>query len=129
MVQDAGIDSSYRFRNFLSKPELRILYQDIGPSSREAETKVNSNLPRDAMRHNNVRIMTMHAAKGSSGKLVIIMNANEGIIPREGGRGKTESEKALALQEDRRLFYVAMTRCKRFHIPVQISRSVMKGSL
>ena len=50
-----------------------------------------------------VRIMSLHAAKGLSAGMVIIMSAVEDLIPLEG-KGSVE--------EQRRLFYVAITRCK-----------------
>lgn len=53
-----------------------------------------------------VSLLTMHGAKGLEFDTVFILGANEGIIP---------YKKALAEQgeeEERRLFYVAMTRAK-----------------
>ena len=46
--------------------------------------------------------MSLHAAKGLSAKVVIIMSAVEGLLPLDG----------KDLEEQRRLFYVAITRCK-----------------
>ena len=58
-----------------------------------------------------VELSTMHSAKGLEYRVVIILSANEGIIP---------YRKALLqedMEEERRLFYVAMTRAKeRLHI-------------
>ena len=53
-----------------------------------------------------LRIMTMHAAKGLEFDRVIIPGLNDGIIP---GRRCTSS---AAVEEERRLLYVAMTRAK-----------------
>ncbi len=53
-----------------------------------------------------IRLMTMHAAKGLEFDTVFIIEANEGQVP---------YKKALAengIEEERRLFYVAMTRAK-----------------
>lgn len=55
---------------------------------------------------NKVSLMTMHASKGLEYRLVIIADAVEGIIPSY----RCQSEKDR--QEERRLFYVAMTRAK-----------------
>ncbi len=54
-----------------------------------------------------VNILTMHGAKGLEFSYVCIPDANEGVIP--GKRCKKEEEP----EEERRLFYVAMTRAKK----------------
>lgn len=59
----------------------------------------------------HVRVMSLHASKGLSAKVVIIAGCIEGFIPRDSG-GSTDDIKQRALEEDRRLFYVAITRCK-----------------
>lgn len=51
-----------------------------------------------------VQVMTMHNAKGLEYKVVFIVHANQGIIP--GSRACRERD----FCEERRLFYVAMTR-------------------
>ena len=53
-----------------------------------------------------VRLMTIHAAKGLEFDSVFLIEANEGSIPYK--KAKTEEE----TEEERRLFYVAMTRAK-----------------
>ena len=52
-----------------------------------------------------VTLITLHNTKGLEFKRVIITGMESGIFPREG---KTESE----LEEERRLFYVGITRAK-----------------
>jgi DNA helicase-2/ATP-dependent DNA helicase PcrA len=53
----------------------------------------------------HVRIMSLHASKGLSSPLVIIAGAIDETIP---GKAVTPEE----IEEQRRLFYVAVTRCK-----------------
>ena len=53
-----------------------------------------------------VRLMTMHAAKGLEFDTAFIVQANEGRIPYK------KSLKEMGEEEERRLFYVAMTRAK-----------------
>lgn len=53
-----------------------------------------------------LQLLTMHAAKGLEFSYVCIPNANEGVIPH--GRMPDKA----AREEERRLFYVAMTRAK-----------------
>ena len=53
-----------------------------------------------------VQLMTMHSSKGLEFEHVYIIHANEGEIPYQ--KAKTKEE----IEEERRLFYVAMTRAK-----------------
>jgi len=59
----------------------------------------------------DLQIMTVHASKGLEFDEVWILNCNEGIFP----AGKQLSEEEI--EEERRIFYVAMTRAKkRLHL-------------
>ena len=64
-----------------------------------------------------VQVMTMHKSKGLEAEVVIILEADEGVIPKThpdtqlyGVFGETEE---VAWADQARLFYVAMTRAKR----------------
>ena len=64
-----------------------------------------------------VRIMTMHKSKGLEAEVVIILEADDGVIPKThpdmklyGLFGETEK---TAFEDQVRLFYVAMTRAKK----------------
>ena len=58
-----------------------------------------------------VNLMTMHSSKGLEFQVVYILDANEGITPHH--KAVLDPE----LEEERRMFYVAMTRAKeRLHI-------------
>ncbi|MBO6214068.1 MAG: ATP-dependent helicase, partial [Lachnospiraceae bacterium] len=52
------------------------------------------------------RLMTFHSSKGLEFERVIMIGCNDGITP--SGRAQTEE----AMEEERRLFYVALTRAK-----------------
>lgn len=54
---------------------------------------------------NYVKLMTIHQAKGLEYKIVILSGCNDGILP-------ATHEPAYLLEEERRLFYVAITRAK-----------------
>lgn len=56
----------------------------------------------------NLTLATMHSSKGLEFKVVFIIDANEGIIPHH--KAVLDED----LEEERRLFYVAMTRAKEF---------------
>lgn len=57
----------------------------------------------DEINENKVTLSTMHGCKGLEWKAVIIIGLNDSIIP-----GRSDEE------EERRLFYVAMTRAKEY---------------
>lgn len=56
-----------------------------------------------------VNMLTMHSSKGLEYKAVIIVNCNEGTSPHYKAIGNTKQ-----MEEERRLFYVAMTRAKDY---------------
>ena len=53
-----------------------------------------------------VRVMTLHAAKGLEFPVVFLCGVKEGSIPLEPSKGKSD------LQEERRLFFVGITRAR-----------------
>ncbi|MDE6619257.1 MAG: ATP-dependent helicase, partial [Lachnospiraceae bacterium] len=55
-----------------------------------------------------VSMVTMHASKGLEWKVVVLPDVNEGVIPHK--KAVTDNE----LEEERRMFYVAMTRAKEY---------------
>ncbi len=58
---------------------------------------------------NKVKIMTVHAAKGLEFPVVFITAMEEGIFPHARSMFKADS-----MEEERRLFYVAVTRAKQY---------------
>ena len=62
----------------------------------------------DRTEKNGVTLMTVHAAKGLEFRAVFVSGMEEGLFPHEGmGRDEERDE-----EEERRLFYVAVTRAK-----------------
>ena len=53
-----------------------------------------------------VQLMTMHGSKGLEYKLVVLPDVNEGVTPQK--KAKEDKE----IEEERRIFYVAMTRAR-----------------
>jgi DNA helicase II / ATP-dependent DNA helicase PcrA len=73
---------------------------------REVEDRVTQNNPPTMP---VVTLATLHAAKGLEWERVFLIGASEGILPLEtGATGATEA----VISEERRLFYVGMTRAK-----------------
>jgi len=68
-----------------------------------------------------VRLMTVHSAKGLEFENVFIVGLEEGLFPHTGfGDGGPEKE-----EEERRLFYVAITRAKeKLFLSYSVSRTV-----
>jgi DNA helicase-2/ATP-dependent DNA helicase PcrA len=73
---------------------------------REVEDRVQQNNPPTMP---VVTLATLHAAKGLEWERVFLMGASEGILPLETGSTGTSD---LIVAEERRLFYVGMTRAK-----------------
>lgn len=62
-----------------------------------------------------INLMTIHSAKGLEFDVVFIVGLSEGILPGLTNATDNLSEKEKnKLEEERRLFYVAITRAKRF---------------
>ena len=73
---------------------------------REVEDRVTQNNPPTMP---VVTLATLHAAKGLEWERVFLMGASEGILPLETGSTGTSDS---VVSEERRLFYVGMTRAK-----------------
>ena len=73
---------------------------------REVEDRVTQNNPPTMP---VVTLATLHAAKGLEWERVFLMGASEGILPLETGSSGTWD---AVVAEERRLFYVGMTRAK-----------------
>lgn len=119
----AAVDSVNAFVDYLAKDEpqnddfrtllLKAISQveanredDVDRWLQEVFSNIVENIsyPDDTSDDDHIRIMSLHASKGLSAKFVIIMSAIDGLIPR------TDAD--ADIEEQRRLFYVAITRCK-----------------
>jgi DNA helicase-2/ATP-dependent DNA helicase PcrA len=59
-----------------------------------------------------VRVMSLHKSKGLSSPYVFIVGCVEGLMPARPDPDMTPAERLAKLHEDRRLFYVGITRVK-----------------
>jgi len=72
-------------------------------------------ITRDDGDNNNegkVNLSTIHAAKGLEFPVVFIAGVEKGIIPHEKSINNEEEDEAGSIEEERRLFYVAITRAR-----------------
>ncbi|MCL7489710.1 MAG: ATP-dependent helicase, partial [Desulfobulbaceae bacterium] len=59
-----------------------------------------------------ISLMTLHASKGLQFKVVFIVGLEEGLLPLQSRHGDSNAADARHLEEERRLFYVGMTRAE-----------------
>ena len=89
------------------------MHADGAPSMRaylrELEDRADQNNPPSLP---GVVLSTLHAAKGLEWDHVFLVGVNDGLLPFGGGSNENNLSPA-AIEEERRLFYVGLTRAKR----------------
>jgi len=76
-------------------------------------------------RADRVSLLTMHAAKGLEFPIVFVAGLEDGILPLRWGNGAA----AGALAEERRLFYVAMTRAEDRLFLMRAQKRLWRGEV
>jgi DNA helicase-2/ATP-dependent DNA helicase PcrA len=100
--------SAWRFRT--AGAFLQFVEDQIAQASKRSKKK-------DA-----VQCMSIHGAKGLEATLVCLVGANKGLLP------ISKATSAAALEEERRLFYVAITRSKRLlHVSCYVGSEEDRG--
>jgi DNA helicase-2/ATP-dependent DNA helicase PcrA len=89
-------------RSMLSDPAT----EDATAQSLASAIKTLATQPELPAQVTYVRVMSLHKSKGLAAKLVIVAGCTQGLIPKE-------TEPAEKLEEQRRLFYVAVTRARQ----------------
>ncbi|WP_124067569.1 ATP-dependent helicase [Clostridium sp. E02] len=78
---------------------------------KEYEEELKAQVQSGEGKGEGVALMTMHSSKGLEYKIVYLIDANEGVTPHH------KAVLPADLEEERRMFYVAMTRAKeRLHV-------------
>ncbi len=118
-VADQLAESAVGFETFAQWQEHIVQYE---------ETLKEQKRGNNERAETGVTLSTMHSAKGLEYRIVFIVDANEGICPHH------KAALPADIEEERRLFYVAMTRAKerlhlcavreRYHRKQEISRFV-----
>ena len=70
-----------------------------------------------------VHLMTLHAAKGLEFPVVFVVGCEDGLVPLQHGGGESDVE------EERRLFYVAMTRARERLYLVRSRKRLLYGEM
>ena len=102
-LMDVMAELAERSKNFKSYDEWEI---HIAKYTQELEEQQAKARKIKGERENKVQLMTIHSAKGLEFEDVFVIHANEGEIPHQ------KAEKKDEIEEERRLFYVALTRAK-----------------
>ena len=118
-IADQLAESAVGFETFAQWQEHIVQYEE----ALKEQKRGNNEGAEDA-----VTLSTMHSAKGLEYRIVFVLDANEGICPHH------KAALPADIEEERRLFYVAMTRAKerlhlcavreRYHRKQEISRFV-----
>ena len=87
-----------------------MINEDRGEFVRELSTAISQ--PEIPTEIEDVRIMSLHKSKGLSAPVTVIAGCVQGLLPRPPADGLTPAEQAQHLEEQRRLFYVGITRVK-----------------
>ena len=84
----------------------------IDPVRSRAHDKVASPVDRGAATSNGVKLMTVHASKGLEFKYVFVTGLEDGLFPASAKASAGRPHEKEDTEEERRLFYVALTRAK-----------------
>ena len=109
--EEDSIEAKSKLENLEEFKSIAKNYQDYNPTATLEEFLMEISLISDVKETKDddvVTLMTMHAAKGLEFDLVFVTGLEEGLFPHSMGLESKEE-----LEEERRLFYVAITRAKK----------------
>lgn len=85
---------------------------DVGPVKLREAVRTAISQPELPVDVDYVRLMSLHKSKGLTADLVVVAGCIEGLIPAQEDSDLSLAEQRAALEEQRRLFYVAITRAR-----------------
>jgi RNA polymerase sigma factor (sigma-70 family) len=114
-LKDDGEDGMVRLANISELVTLAQKYDHL-PYDQNIESffelaSLSSDQDDDKKENEGVRLMTIHASKGLEFDYVFIVGLEEDLFPSKNFSGKTKSKEEG--EEERRLFYVAVTRARK----------------
>jgi len=113
--KEGGEDGAARLENAYELANFATRFDDLKPEEGVATFLENTALQsdQDELKEENkaVRLMTVHAAKGLEFDVVFVSGLEDGLFPHAKiNEGRVTPEEA---EEERRLFYVALTRARK----------------
>lgn len=117
-LKDSNEDDLERLENIKELVSLTTKYDNLTPEEgvhlflEEAGLMSDQDELDDKTQENKVRLMTAHASKGLEYDYVFVTGLEENLFPYERA-GDTEQKSDEESEEERRLFYVAITRAKK----------------
>ncbi len=130
LFEEGSEEDRERFENVEELASVAVRYDGLpgkeGIANFLAEAALSSDQDEiDRTEKRGVTLMTVHAAKGLEFEAVFVSGMEEGLFPHEGmGEGERDEE------EERRLFYVAVTRAKeRLYLSLARMRKIYGSDL
>lgn len=124
-LENGSDDDKERLGNLLELVTIATRYDSFSPPEGVEKMLADAVLmsEQDALdkKKEAVRLMTAHSAKGLEFKVIFVVGLEEGLFPHSGFGDRTEDKR----EEERRLFYVAMTRAKeKLFLSFSMSRMI-----
>ena len=117
-----AVIAKYSLKDFLDDLILLNTFEDITENienlNNNPESEITQNIP------DKVKLMTIHSSKGLEFNTVFIVGVEEGYYPVINSRIKEEN-KQKHVEEERRMFYVAITRAKQNCFISYVQRRLM----
>ena len=123
-----GKDAAVLYRTHKAGSEIGRMYSEVMDDAAESgagHDRRHGKEPialRKALRGKKIHLMTFHAAKGLEFDTVYIIRAEEEITPGKAKDPRDKERYFEHIEEERRIFYVAMTRAKD-HLQISCVRS------
>ena len=122
-IEDESEEGQDRWGNVEELRRLAYEYQDKGLTAFLENLALVSDQDTIPERSDSPTLLTLHAAKGLEFSIVIIIGLDEGLLPHSRSRDDPEE-----MAEERRLFYVGLTRAKNNLYLVRAERRSTYGS-
>ncbi len=128
VIRESGMERAYREDKLEGAEHLENLRELVSLASRHETIEpflesaaLASDQDELKEERNQVRLMTVHAAKGLEFPYVFIIGLEEGLFPYE----REDDNKKDSLEEERRLMYVALTRAqKKLYLSYAMMRTI-----